>query len=142
MIFIHPERLWLLAGWAMLALWAIRDRWLRRRAWQALAQRGRPPRVGSLWWLLAIAGLMLALAQPKWGRIGPPPAPGHDVVLLVDLSRSMGAEDAVPNRLGAAMEYAVKLVEALGRAPTTGRRSSASPAAASCSARSRRTSVR
>src|SRR5579883_1215686 len=102
MIFVHPERLWLLVVWGGLVVWAIRGGWLRRRAWAALAQRGRPPREGAGWWLVAIAGLMLALAQPKWGRWGPPPAPGHDVVFLVDVSRSMGVEDAVPDRLSVA----------------------------------------
>jgi Ca-activated chloride channel homolog len=117
MTFVHPERLWLLTIWASLALWAIWARWRRRRGWKALAQRGRPPREGALWWLVAIAGLMVALAQPKWGRLGPSLAPGHDVVLLVDVSRSMGAEDAVPNRLAVAVEYAIKLVDALAAGP-------------------------
>ncbi len=70
-----------------------------------------------MWWLLAIACLILAVAQPRWGRLGPAPAPGHDVVFLVDVSRSMGAEDAVPSRLGVALEYAEKLVDALGTGP-------------------------
>ena len=118
MTFAYPERLWLLAAWAVLALWAIRGRWRRRRGWTALAQRGRPPREGALWWLVAIACLIVALAQPQWGRLGPPPLPpGHDVVLMVDVSRSMGAEDAVPDRLAVAVEFAVKLVEALGEEP-------------------------
>ena len=117
MTFVHPERLWLLAAWALLALWAIRGRWRRRRGWAEAAQRGRPPREGALWWLVAIGCLIVALAQPKWGRLGPSLAPGHDVALLVDVSRSMGAEDAVPDRLGVAVEYAVKLVQALGEGP-------------------------
>ena len=115
--FIHPERLWLFAAWGLLALWAIRSRWRRRRSWAALAQRGRPPREGALWWLATIACLIAAIAQPKWGRMGPAPAPGHDVVLMIDVSRSMGAEDAVPNRLAAAVEYAEKLVDALFAGP-------------------------
>ena len=79
----------------------------------------------------------MALAQPKWGRMGPAPAPGHDVVLLIDVSRSMGAEDAVPNRLTVAVEYAEKLVDALGDGPDNRdtRQSSPSRAAACASAR-------
>ena len=47
-------------------------------------------------WVGAIACLVVALAQPRWGRAPAPPLPpGHDVVLVVDASRSMGAEDAV-----------------------------------------------
>ena len=117
MTFVHGERLWLLAAWGLLILWAIRGRWRRRRAWEALAQRGRPPREGALWWLVAIGCLILAVAQPKWGRLGPALAPGHDVVLLIDVSRSMGAEDAVPDRLAVAVDYAIKLVEALSQGP-------------------------
>ncbi|MHB1560084.1 MAG: vWA domain-containing protein, partial [Isosphaeraceae bacterium] len=115
--FAHPERLWLFAALAVLVLWWLRSLWRRRRSWQALAQRGRPPREGAVWWLLAIACLILAVAQPRWGRLGPAPAPGHDVVLRVDVSRSMGAEDAVPSRMGVALEYAEKLVDALGTGP-------------------------
>ncbi len=117
MAFVHPERLWLLIAWGLLVLWAIRGRWRRRRSWEAAAQRGRPLREGGVWWLWATACLIVALAQPKWGRMGPAPAPGHDVVLLIDVSRSMGAEDAVPTRLAVAVEYAEKLVDALGSGP-------------------------
>src|SRR6185437_9839580 len=67
-------------------------------------------------WLGAMVCLVLALAQPRWGRsaIGPMP-PGHDVILAVDVSRSMAAEDAVPDRLGLAVEAAESLLKALGR---------------------------
>ena len=39
--------------------------------------------------------------------------PGHDVVLLIDVSRSMAAEDAVPDRLGAATTAAEGLIRSL-----------------------------
>jgi Ca-activated chloride channel family protein len=69
-------------------------------------------------WLAAITCLVVALAQPRWGRaLTPPLPPGHDVVFLVDASRSMGAEDAVPDRMGVAVEAAESLAEALGREP-------------------------
>ncbi|MCI4370804.1 MAG: VWA domain-containing protein, partial [Thermoplasmata archaeon] len=58
--------------------------------------------------------VVLALAQPRWGRVFGPDAPaGHDVVLLVDVSRSMAAEDAVPDRLGVAIEAGSSLLRAL-----------------------------
>ena len=116
MSFANPEYLWLLVVLAPLAGWMARGRRRRLRDWDALGQSGRPRGDGSLGWLGAIVCLVVALAQPRWGRVlGPPLPPGHDVVLLVDVSRSMGAEDAVPNRLGVAVEAARSLVAALGR---------------------------
>src|SRR4051794_33266024 len=87
----------------------------RVRDWAALGQGGRPGGDGGWGWLAAIACLIVALAQPRWGRdAGEVLPPGQDVVLLVDVSRSMGAEDAVPDRLGVAVEAAESLVAALG----------------------------
>jgi Ca-activated chloride channel family protein len=96
----------------------MRSRRLRRRDWHALAQRGRSPRDDLL--LLSGSGicLILAIAQPRWGRFGGPRLPpGHDVVLLIDVSRSMGALDAVPSRLAVAVETAESLVNALSVDP-------------------------
>ena len=117
MSFVHPERLWLLTVVPALILWAIRARVRRRRAWEALAQRGRAARDGTLWYVISAALLILAIAQPRWGRLGSPHPPGHDAILLIDVSRSMGTEDAVPNRLAVAVEAAEKLVDALAREP-------------------------
>ncbi|MEO8942382.1 MAG: VWA domain-containing protein [Isosphaeraceae bacterium] len=62
--------------------------------------------------------LVLALAQPRWGLLPVSPLPpGQDVVIVIDVSRSMGAEDAVPNRLGAAVDAAEGLLATLGRSP-------------------------
>ena len=116
MSFANPEYLWLLVVLAPLAGWMARGRRRRVRDWEALGQSGRPRGDGSLGWLGTTVLLVVALAQPRWGRVvGPPTPPGHDVVLLVDVSRSMGAEDAVPNRLGVAVRAARSLVAALGR---------------------------
>ena len=131
MSFANPEYLWLLLGLVPLAGWMARGRRRRLRDWDALGQSGRPRGDGSLGWLGATPCLVLALAQPRWGRVlGPPLPPGHDVVLLVDVSRSMGAEDAVPNRLGVAVEAARSLVAALAVRGETGWRWSRSPAGA------------
>jgi len=68
--------------------------------------------------LLAAVFLILALARPRFGSIiGPPLPPGHDVALLIDVSRSMGAEDAVPNRLAVAIDAAESLISALAPDP-------------------------
>jgi Ca-activated chloride channel family protein len=113
-LFAHPERLWLAVGLLPMALWLARGARLRSREWEALGQSGRPPRDGSRGWLVAMGLVILALGQPRWGRIfGPDAPPGHDVVLVVDVSRSMAAEDAVPDRLGVAIESASSLLTAL-----------------------------
>jgi Ca-activated chloride channel family protein len=118
--FAHPERLWLFAILPMLAAWMTWGRRRRLRDWAALGQPGQPVGDGGRSWLAAIICLLMALAQPRWGRsAGPPLPPGHDVLLVVDVSRSMGAEDAVPNRLRVAVEAAESLVKALGREPGT-----------------------
>jgi Ca-activated chloride channel family protein len=92
---------------------------LRINAWRELAQRGRVPRLRSFSLLLAGSMLVVALAQPRFGRIlSPRMAPGQDVVLLMDVSRSMGAEDAVPTRLAVAVESAESLLAALAPAPS------------------------
>ena len=68
--------------------------------------------------LLAASLLILALTRPRFGSLtGPPLPPGHDVVLLMDVSRSMAAEDAVPSRLAVAIDAAASLVEALAPDP-------------------------
>ena len=115
MSFARPESLWLLVVLVPLFLWTARGRWRRRKRWQSLAQRGRPARDGTPAIVASIACVIIALAQPRWGTL-PSPAlpPGHDLVLAIDVSRSMAAEDAVPNRLAVAIEVAESLVKPLG----------------------------
>ncbi len=121
MSFAHPERLWLLLLPCGPLLLLIRGRRLRQRAWRALTQRGNVPGLRSPSMLIAAVLLILALAQPRFGPLlASKLPPGQDVVLLMDVSRSMGAEDAVPSRLGVAVEAAISLVRAL--APERGNR--------------------
>jgi len=61
---------------------------------------------------LILLSLVLALAQPRWGKgVRDIRQQGVDIVLAVDISGSMLAEDFAPrNRLGAAVQVAMKLV--------------------------------
>lgn len=119
----EPSRLWLLLLVPVVALRAWRGSTRRARGWTALGQGGRPPGQGELCWLGGVTCLALALAQPRWGKTERPPLPpGHDLVLTLDVSRSMGVEDAVPDRLGLAVEAAVGLVRTLGADPGRGDR--------------------
>ena len=114
-LFAHPDRLWLLAALLPSALWAALGARRRARDWAGLGQSGRPPGDGAWGWFASMVLIALALAQPRWGRTpGLEPPPGHDLILVVDVSRSMGAEDAVPDRLGVAVESGVSLLKALG----------------------------
>lgn len=118
MNFASPDFLWLFLLVLVSSLWVIRGQRLRARSWRLLAQRGKVPNLRSLSLLLAAVFLILALARPRFGSIiGPPLPPGHDVVLLIDVSRSMGAQDAVPNRLAVAIDSAESLVAALAPVP-------------------------
>lgn len=118
MMFRHPSWLGLvaLAVFALVLLEARLAR-RRRREWSALGVSRRLPRSGGFAWIAALALLGVALAGPL-GRQQPSltaAAAGPDVVLLVDVSRSMAAEDAVPNRMGLAVRAAERIVEQIGR---------------------------
>ena len=111
MTLTHSDRLWLLAALPLLAVLAARATARRTRDWSALGQDGRPAREDARLWLLGLLALVVALSGPRWGRTdAPAPMVGRDVVLALDVSRSMGALDAVPDRLGVAVEAAESLV--------------------------------
>ncbi len=112
----QPGWLWLLIPWLLMLAWAIRGRRRRLAHWKAMGQGGRPPGDGAVGGVLAAFLLIVALSQPRWGRDPESALPaGRDIVLLIDVSRSMGAEDAVPNRLGVAIESARGLIEAMAK---------------------------
>jgi Ca-activated chloride channel family protein len=112
MRFFRPEMLWLilalpligLAGWAA----AVRkSRALRRLAGgAALAARFNadvsPNRraIKVMLFYLALLALILTIARPQWGtRLEPVTRKGVDIVLVLDNSLSMAAEDMAPSRL-------------------------------------------
>ncbi|MEW4566357.1 VWA domain-containing protein [Tautonia sp. JC769] len=118
MDFAQPQWLWCLMALPIVggASWIAARR--RRSGWSLLAQSGRPPGDGGGAWSLAIALSVVALAQPRWGRAPAEPLPpGRDVILAIDVSWSMAAEDVVPNRLGNAVQIAGELTQAIGREP-------------------------
>ena len=107
--FANPWALTLLAVLPALAVGALLDRRRRRRALSSLgslpslraltsgARRGGVFRAFNL--ASALALLVLGVAGPQWGRDWQqPPAPGRDLVVVLDLSRSMLAQDVLPNR--------------------------------------------
>jgi Ca-activated chloride channel family protein len=104
--------------------------WRQRKRLLALGRPGtvagltiRPRRLGWLTALAALIGgwlLVVGLAGPQWGTTADEGvAVGRDVVLVLDLSRSMWAADmasaAAPERWQAAVAGAVDLVDAVQR---------------------------
>ncbi|HSH76209.1 MAG TPA: VWA domain-containing protein, partial [Longimicrobiales bacterium] len=65
--------------------------------------------------LLGAAGLALSLAaaEPRWVSAPEPQPPVKRIVLAIDVSASMQAEDAAPTRLGRAVQVAHELLDSL-----------------------------
>ena len=117
--------LWLVAVAAAAALVVVDARWrgaaLRRLADHALLSRIAPSVLGArttpraVLLLVAMAFLAVALADLRGGESREEVEQrGVDLVVVVDVSRSMLAEDVAPNRLGRARQFAADLVEELG----------------------------
>jgi len=113
----HPE--WLVPAGAILGLAALAlalgRRVARRRAQVLLGPRapgrGRP---GDLLLIAALAAILVALAGPRLGtREVRAPSTGVDVVVLLDVSRSMEATDTPPSRLDRARRVAAEALAAL-----------------------------
>ena len=87
---------------------------------QAMADRLMPATTGVRPWikgsalLLGIACLILAAARPRWGvYFEEVSARGVDLVVVLDVSRSMQAEDLAPNRLERAKSDILDLLNKL-----------------------------
>jgi Ca-activated chloride channel family protein len=125
-LFAHPAALTLL--W-LLPLLAVGRYLAERRRRRLLGFLGNSAAIRSLttpgsryawlWDILANMGLTLlivGIAGPQWGRDETVEAvPGRDIMLVLDLSRSMLAEDVLPNRAGRAKLAYVDLIDHVGR---------------------------
>lgn len=99
----------------------------RRRALAALLARDLAPRLlpaarerrawlSALCLIGAVACLVVALMRPEWGPGGQElPLRGRDLIVLLDVSHSMLAEDVEPNRLERAKAAVRSLVEVVQR---------------------------
>ncbi len=106
--------LWLVAALAVIASMAIA--W-RRRAMRAMIDAKLLGKIApgfSIWrpairhslLILAMIALVTAMTDPRWGtQTEEIKRRGADVMFVVDVSRSMLAEDATPNRLGRAKSF-------------------------------------
>ncbi|NNM07201.1 MAG: VWA domain-containing protein [Gemmatimonadetes bacterium] len=85
---------------------------LVRKLTASVSQRARLVKAGLI--LAAVAFLALALARPQFGtRVETVRRRGQDVMVAVDLSRSMLAEDVTPNRLDRARLAILRLIRNL-----------------------------
>jgi Ca-activated chloride channel family protein len=124
--FNHLEALhwlWLVAalGVVIAVGFALRRRDLRRFASEAVLTRLLPATsmgrkyMGAALMVLALVALVAALIDPRWGvTYRQVQQRGIDLVVILDVSRSMLAEDARPNRLQRAKQYIGDLVDQLG----------------------------
>jgi Ca-activated chloride channel family protein len=125
MSFAAPRLLWLLAlaplaAAAAAALWRRRLRadaaWAARGLWDRLLPTYSRWRLGlSVACLgLAVAGIALALARPRWGGAQEKvERRGVDVVFLLDSSLSMAAPDTPPTRLFVAKALVRRMSQAM-----------------------------
>ena len=108
--FLRPEWLYAIPIVVLVAVWLGRRR-LGAGNWQQVVDAAlmpfvlsRAPGRGSdyRWWLLGLGGVMaaVALAGPAWERIEQPVFRAEQaLVIALDLSRSMDAQDVSPSRL-------------------------------------------
>jgi len=113
---------WIVPAAAALVLWmagarrrdeaVLGDRDALRRRWGAPGRWNGPIR--TLLFLGAVAVAIVALARPQAGlRLVSTTSTGPDVVVALDLSESMHARDAKPDRLGAARREIATLLRSL-----------------------------
>ncbi len=115
----HPEwllpgmALWLLLGAGLLVAFRRGEGALLRLLGATPGRAARVARDGLLW--VAFGAILIAAVGPRYGtRELRVPASGLDAVLLLDLSRSMDAEDTPPSRLVRARAIAEGLLARLG----------------------------
>jgi len=120
---IRPE--WLLAlPLVALITFTLARRRLAAGSWQRIIDPALAPYVLSRsqvkglnyrWWLILIGGVLavFSLAGPSWNRVEQPVFRSEQsVVMALDLSRSMDAQDLTPSRLARAR---LKILDILQR---------------------------
>lgn len=113
----HP---WVLAALPLvpvgLALWWAGTRRARGRTQRVSREPGAaPPYLGAILLSLAALAAIGAAAQPRWGtRESRIPRTGADLVIVIDVSRSMDARDVLPSRLDATKVAVDSVLDRLG----------------------------
>jgi Ca-activated chloride channel family protein len=106
----NPEMAWLLAAVPVVVLLCVRSAWLNRRCRRQFGGPERQARglanfVSTTLLTSGVALLALACMDIRWGKTTREvPQRGLEVVFALDVSRSMLAQDAKPNRLSRAKQ--------------------------------------
>lgn len=120
--FLRPEWLIALPGVALLSIWLARKQ-LAPGSWQKIVDPALAPYVLSRrqmrgasrrWWLVFLGGVLgtLSLAGPSWDRVEQPVFRSEQaIVVALDLSRSMDAQDISPSRLSRAKLKILDILE-------------------------------
>lgn len=123
--FEHPELFYLFLLIPMLALVFLISRTLRKRDLKAFGQEslvramspllsGNRPYIKFFIMLLAVAAVIMALVNPQTGsRMEELRLEGADIIVALDVSRSMLAQDVRPNRLERAKLAVNRLIDRL-----------------------------
>lgn len=118
--FLHPHFLWLLLLIPLLVYWYFRTHQKRYTSMgmptlkgvNVISWRGRARALLPILRLLALTALIVALARPRTTlKKENIKAEGIDIMLALDLSSSMLAQDFEPNRLEASKVVATEFVE-------------------------------
>jgi Ca-activated chloride channel family protein len=108
--FLRPDWLWALPVVATITFYLARRR-LAPGSWQTVVDSHLAPFILSSgqvkgltyrWWLILFGGIIavIALAGPSWNRVEQPVFRSEQaIVIALDLSRSMDAQDLTPSRL-------------------------------------------
>ncbi|MGB5411660.1 MAG: VWA domain-containing protein, partial [Woeseiaceae bacterium] len=128
-LWLRPVWLWAIPAVILIAVYFARRR-LGPGSWEHIIAPALAPYVLSRsaargadyrWWILALAGVLgaLALAGPAWERIEQPVFRSEQaLVVAVDLSRSMDAPDIAPSRLQRARLKILDILERRGSGQT------------------------
>jgi Ca-activated chloride channel family protein len=120
--FLRPEWLWGIPAVLMLAI-ALARRQLAPGSWQRIVDPALAPFVlvrnqarglSYRWWLLLHSGIIavLSIAGPSWNRVEQPVFRSEQaIVIALDLSYSMDAQDLTPSRLARAKLKILDILE-------------------------------
>ena len=119
MTFALPVMLLALALVPLIGVLWVRGQRQAARGAAALSRTppARPSYVAAAFALLAVTCAIVAAAQPRWGtRAAHLSRSGSELIVVMDVSRSMDATDAAPSRLEAAKKAVNATIDRLGSA--------------------------